>query len=252
MKETLCTQTACEILRQINSRPLIGQGIWGRLSGLDIRRRWRAGFWKCRRGSGRHLSADVLPGAYSKKANNERIPGGIPPDTMPHPQTNIRLEPALKEAAQARADAMGVSLSKLVEQALQAYLAADTTAVPPDTTRGELAAIVNRLERLESLLIPGDTTPHQPNKSVREHQPNPDAKMHPNNSGSMLADGVSLLTTQQAYAKAQLRGYTGSFAAFRSWAKRNPEKLRELGLVRTGYQGRSNTMASFEDLKSPS
>ena len=50
---------------------------------------------------------------------------------MPHPQTNVRLDPDLKAAATAAANDRGITLSELLALALRAYLGSPSTG--PDT-----------------------------------------------------------------------------------------------------------------------
>lgn len=105
--------------------------------------------------------------------NRRRLP------TMPHPQTNFRIPPSLKAAAQAAADARGITLSELATLALTAYLASPPDTMPdtmptttPDTTPDTLArvealeveveALAQRVEALEAVeaveAVPTPTT----------------------------------------------------------------------------------------------
>ena len=84
------------------------------------------------------------------------------------PQTNLRLSPIIKDAAVAAAVARGLSLARLVEMALSAYLETlpDDTGgmVPHDPILPRLEAIERRLSALEGDTggIPNSTAPPPP------------------------------------------------------------------------------------------
>lgn len=73
-------------------------------------------------------------------------------------QTNLRLSPHIKAAAVAAAEGRGVSLARLVEMALSAYL-----GTIPDDTGGMVPhdPILHRIEAIERRLtaLEGDTAP---------------------------------------------------------------------------------------------
>jgi len=154
----------------------------------------------------------------------------------------LRIPPDLKSDIVARAAAANVSANQLIIEAIEAYLCRDIkpdSRVIPSEISEAIAELKARVDEIEGRLrrdIPSDS-----NVIVSQ------AKASPATDGEIKADGHRWLTTQQAYAVAGIRGYEGSFNAFRAWAKRNPEKLQSLGLVRTGHRGKSNTAASYED-----
>jgi hypothetical protein len=66
------------------------------------------------------------------------------------------------------------------------------------------------------------------------------------------ADGREWLTTSQAYRIAQSRGCDRSAAGFNSWSKRSTSECERLyGLRRLFHGSKSNTVASFQDLRQP-
>jgi len=70
-------------------------------------------------------------------------------------QTNLRLDTAIKAQAIAAAEARGMPLARLVEAALVSYLASDSGVVAENQMVADLAARIERLERL-SLATGGD------------------------------------------------------------------------------------------------
>ena len=152
------------------------------------------------------------------------------------PQTNLRISPIIKDAAVAAANSRGVSLARLVEMALSAYLEGlpDDTGgmVPHDPILPRLEAIERRLSALEGDTggIPDSTTAPLDCRSVGQ-EPNdtpPPPPPAPRAGGEDdPAKGVTKLKALVAAGLANNRNAAGSF-------KRNngiepDQALRDLG-----------------------
>jgi hypothetical protein len=167
------------------------------------------------------------------------IPTQYQPDTMPNPQTNVRLSADTRARASAAAKDTGLSLSAWIENAVIAYLDGDKGLVSGDSSeipelKEMVSDLVSRVERLEGMARRTSPAPSVP--------PPPPAAV---NTALLPAPGEGLTTTE-AWQYCQQQGYRGSKDAFRNWAKRNPaDLLQQFGLEATGYQGKSNTAASY-------
>lgn len=169
---------------------------------------------------------------------------------MPNPQTNLRLDTAIRERAIATAKAQGITLATLVERALTAYLdggvAGDSAVVSdsrPDTTvlSEQIADLIARVEKLEAPPPPSATVATEGTSTGQS------------SARAARADGAGQrgLTARQAWEYCLSQGWVSprgstTQSAFVQWAGRNPDKLLlQYGLAPTGHSGSSNTTASY-------
>jgi len=184
---------------------------------------------------------------------------------MPNPQTNVRLSPDTRARAKAAAKDAGLSLSAWIETAVIAYLdgvgdlvSGDSSEIPE--LKEMVSDLVSRVERLEGTAKgtappPPNATPateRTPTRQSSTKAPPPvDGPEYP------LADGVNLLTTSQTWEYCLGLGWVSpegstSKASWRSWARRNLVPLMEgYGVEPTGYQGKSNAVASYRRVMMP-
>jgi len=165
---------------------------------------------------------------------------------MPNADTRknfgVRLPSSLIAAIKARATTTGRSKTQIVEAALGAYLGMEPTHTGQDVEQ-RLTEIEQRLANVEQRLTP--STPKR-STAVVQRLTTPDAPEPTAASSALLPAAGEGLTTTEAWQYCQQQGYRGTKDAFRNWAKRNPADLRQqYGLEATGYQGKSNTAASY-------
>ncbi|MDA0867654.1 MAG: hypothetical protein O2890_14875 [Cyanobacteria bacterium] len=136
------------------------------------------------------------------------------------PQTNLRLSPAVKDAAVAAAAARGVSLARLVEMALSAYLEGlpDDTGgmVPHDPILPRLEAIEQRLSALE-----GDTG-GIPDSTTAPAPPPPPPAPAPRAGGEGEGDTLSDATLRRRWNAAGGMAVVGAYlpwAASQGWVR---------------------------------
>lgn len=128
----------------------------------------------------------------------------------PTPQTNIRIAQNIKDAAIAAAKEQGVSLSRLVELAIERYLGTDTVDTAPDTAPD--TALEARLASLEARLASLERPAAAPPLACRAVGPPPhDRSAPPTPQNEGLSQG-------EALAQA---GFPGSLANAATWCRRH-------------------------------
>lgn len=152
-------------------------------------------------------------------------------------------------AIETQASATGQTKTEIVEAILRAALGMEVGDDAPDVMQ-RLTDVERRLTDVERRLTENaQRCPAPP--SSRPAQPTGDEPGFP------VADGVDLMTTTQAWQYCLGLGWASpegktTKAAFRSWARRNLIPLMEqYGIEPTGYQGKSNAVASYRRVMMP-
>ena len=188
---------------------------------------------------------------------------------MPNPQTNLRLDPAIRDRAIATAKGQGITVATLVERALTAYLdgsvAGDSTVVSDsgsDTRMlsEQIADLTARVEKLEtdhfadvSKMVPLGSGANRPvNSAPPPPSPAPtgqsSTRAAPSGEGQHpRADGVRWLTTGQAVQISKARGGPDSRSTLLAWVEDG--RLAQIGLRHCPHGTRHKMLASFEDLR---
>lgn len=167
------------------------------------------------------------------------------------PQTNIRLDPELKAHAIAAAEVRGISLSRLIEVALDAYLGGDTTLhqPAPDTTlHQQVADLAARVAALEAQQIPlrprsymeteipvsSDNTPKRPRQNRQQGASTRSPRPEPPTGSEGLTTGAALVSAKADLTEAQAMGTNYDALMVRRYGVKAAAWLIDAGWVKQG------------------